>query len=1018
MKCKAGAVMKEITYAPILEKIQFVIKNYKENFKKIDEEERYKWEAIGWYKKYWDINADDFAAMLANAFGKTHNLLSSGMYFAHKVLIEFAQDYPEEARALFKNLHNETLHLEERYHTFRARFEERLKELQKINPKVKKHDQDLRAIMLYLTFEYPEKYYLFKATMFDDFSKRIGFIQQKPERNSAVWKADSFMDLCDIILEEVKKDKELITMSKARLDESCYQDEALHLLTMDIVYYGSQCSAWLLTWNPSNWEWKDFDEWCDGTQNGEKYVMRWTCQSKKPKVGDHVFLMKSGEQPRGVMAHGYVVKPAYEALHYDSEKAAEGIMNNGIDVEFDWIQNVNNNEAMLQQDYLKEQYPEQSWSPMASGIAIDDNILLGLAKDWKNLINEKIKYWPSLEEYNPNLTKEDWKSFLTEIEMPNHSSTMQMLKALMELGGEATCKKLASTYGGNPTRYVGCSVSLGKRAKKFFKLAPCMDDEQERYFSIPFLGRYVVEDGVKNYSYKIRLELHEALKEIDLSDCYLYVISEEENMKAGLNTILYGPPGTGKTYNTAIYAVAICDKLEIATVKGWQYEKVMERYKELLAEERVAFTTFHQSYGYEDFIEGIKPVMISDEDASGDVQYSVKSGIFKRFCERAKRPLTMKKEDYGVCDNPTIWKVSLQGTGDNPVRKECLENGHIRIGIYSEGDLRTSRVENSFINKMKIGDIVLSCYTESTIDAIGVITGDFEHRNEYTEYPLLRKVNWIVKGIQEDILSINGGAKMTLAAVHGLPRVSLEDVYQIIEKYSPISEMGITQKKENYVFIIDEINRGNISKIFGELITLIEDSKRAGRKEEASAILPYSGKKFSVPQNVYIIGTMNTADRSIALMDTALRRRFSFVEMMPDTGCLENIVVEGINIAKVLDVINKRITYLYDREHTIGHAFFMKLHEEPTMEKLAEIFEKSIIPLLQEYFYEDYQKIQLVLGDNAKSDMAYKFIQENETKVKEIFKGAVNLDLDLPEYNYIINKNSFSKPQSYIEIYS
>ena len=189
---------------------------------------------------------------------------------------------------------------------------------------------------------------------------------------------------------------------------------------------------------------------------------------------------------------------------------------------------------------------------------------------------------------------------------------------------------------------------------------------------------------------------------------------------------------------------------------------------------------------------------------------------------------------------------------------------------------------------------------------------------------------------------------MTLAAVHGLPRVSLEDVYQIIEKYSPISEMGITQKKENYVFIIDEINRGNISKIFGELITLIEDSKRAGRKEEASAILPYSGKKFSVPQNVYIIGTMNTADRSIALMDTALRRRFSFVEMMPDTGCLENIVVEGINIAKVLDVINKRITYLYDREHTIGHAFFMKLHEEPTMEKLAEIFEKSIIPLLQE----------------------------------------------------------------------
>ena len=292
----------------MINKIHFVIENYKENFKQIDEEERYKWEAIGWYKQHWDIQAKDFAAMLEEAFGKTYNLLSSGMYFARKVIVEFAQDHPEDVRALFVMLHDETLSLEERYTAFRMKAEERLKELQKTDSKVKKHDQDLRAIMLYLTFEYPEKYYLFKSTMFDSFSDRVGFMQMKSEQKSAVWKAESFMQLCEIVLEEVKKDEELIELSKARLDESCYQDEALHLLTMDIIYYGSQRSAWLLTWNPANWEWEEFAEWCEGTKKGEKFVMRWTCQSKKPEVGDHVFLMKSGEQPRGIMAHGRVVK--------------------------------------------------------------------------------------------------------------------------------------------------------------------------------------------------------------------------------------------------------------------------------------------------------------------------------------------------------------------------------------------------------------------------------------------------------------------------------------------------------------------------------------------------------------------------------------------------------------------------------------------------------------------------------------------------------------------------------------
>ena len=186
--------------------------------------------------------------------------------------------------------------------------------------------------------------------------------------------------------------------------------------------------------------------------------------------------------------------------------------------------------------------------------------------------------------------------------------------------------------------------------------------------------------------------------------------------------------------------------------------------------------------------------------------------------------------------------------------------------------------------------------------------------------------------------------------------------------------------------------------------------------EQASAVLPYSGELFSVPSNVYILGTMNTADRSIALMDTALRRRFQFVEMMPDTDILKNVTVEGVEIAPILKKINERITFLYDREHTIGHAFFIKLIGSPNINTLGSIFERSIIPLLQEYFYEDYQKIQLVLGDNHKVDVSTKFIKDEEVKVAEIFKGDANDIMDLPEKKYTINKKAFLNIESYKQI--
>lgn len=329
------------------------------------------------------------------------------------------------------------------------------------------------------------------------------------------------------------------------------------------------------------------------------------------------------------------------------------------------------------------------------------------------------------------------------------------------------------------------------------------------------------------------------------------------------NIILYGPPGTGKTYNTVIKAVEIIKGEDLT---GQDYGSVKKEYNQLVNEGRIKFVTFHQSYGYEEFVQGIKPVT-----KEGEISYEVQDGIFKEFCD----------------------------------------------------------------------------------------------------------------------------------------------------------EKAEKDKNSNYVFIIDEINRGNISKIFGELITLIEDNKREGASEAMKITLPYKKDgedvEFSVPENVYIIGTMNTADRSIAAIDTALRRRFTFIEMMPDNKVLEGVKVGDIDIPQMLKTMNERIAVLYDREHTIGHAYFMPLmnKEKPKIADLKDIFRNKIIPLLQEYFYEDYGKIRLALGDNQKEKAGLpQFITSEAVPYDTLFGNPDEYELGERSKKYTINEKAFKEQQAYIGIYN
>jgi len=527
------------------------------------------------------------------------------------------------------------------------------------------------------------------------------------------------------------------------------------------------------------------------------------------------------------------------------------------------------------------------------------------------------------------------------------------------------------------------------------------------------------EDNLSNIDYeKLMIE---SIKE--LIPYYEHVIGEDEMLnndniiykkediklktQFDKNLIFYGPPGTGKTYHTAIYAVAICDGKKIEELTDYDYVK--KRYHELEKEGRINFTTFHQSFSYEDFIEGIKPIV---NEETKEISYEIKDGLFKDFCNEAKS-FEIESENSLIKEDAVLWKITINNGDLNDIKKECFLEDNIRIGFSYD-----SKNAKSFVEDINIGDVILSLKTRKIIDGIGVVTSEAFELNNKDRYKTARKIKWLAKEVNENILEINKGKQLARAAVAHVPNMLLPDLIDLIERINPeIKHTQIKKKTDPYVFIIDEINRGNISKIFGELITLIEDKKREGMKEELQATLPYSKDYFSVPQNVYIIGTMNTADRSIALLDTALRRRFKFKEMLPNLEVLKGYKVEDLEIYNMIYKINERISFLYDREHTIGHSYFMDLKDEnATIEKLQIIFEKSIIPLLQEYFYEDYEKIQLVLGDNNKSEDTFKFILDKKVNSRDIFKGNVDEIIDLPEKTYQINKEAFLHIESYKEI--
>jgi len=408
------------------------------------------------------------------------------------------------------------------------------------------------------------------------------------------------------------------------------------------------------------------------------------------------------------------------------------------------------------------------------------------------------------------------------------------------------------------------------------------------------------------------------------------------------NIILYGSPGVGKTHNTNKLIRLIengkSDKEIFETIKSNESSDSVDISD---IKDRVKFVTFHQSFGYEDFIEGFRP---NDE---GDIELI--DGIFKEITNQAKeKNISIHlgnelQEKLGLIkDKPTIWKISLGERGE--IKEKCFENNYIRIGWDKYGNLdnRTDipqRELKDFYN-LEIGDIIFVFKNQWEIDGIGIVTEGYKFIDKYDIYKHQRGIEWIIKNKTINIAKYNKNIRMTLSTLYRLSRISKNDVLEIIQENTDNRER-IHNKRQNYYLIIDEINRANISKVFGELITLIEEDKR----DKLEVTLPYSKESFSIPSNLYIIGTMNSTDKSIALIDIALRRRFTFLKMEPNADLIDYQPAK-----EIFEKLNKQIKQDLGEDYQIGHSYFMQIADE---DDLDFVLEYKIKPLLEEYFYGD-----------------------------------------------------------------
>lgn len=786
--------------------------------------------------------------------------------------------------------------------------------------------------------------------------------------------------------------------------------------------------AYLLTWNPEIMS-------IEGISVGEE--RRWICHSSQPKPGDTVYLARVGQEPRGIVMRGTVTRPPEEGPHWqDSSKTAQ-YLHLRVD---EWRPSAA--EGLVPMVLLEAAMPTQRWSPYTSGTGIAEPMATTVGQLWgaghnvhslrqyvnwfTSALSDSDERWLSgyrevtdivadLRSQPAALTSEAlrrlWYAKVNGIanvgpgvlSAPAFEANQDLLSELTRMAiakpdGEtlrAMCERWQAAVSAGKFAKVNYAVirrilaavdpasfttilnpgqcqKLLATLRQQFELGLSTEGESDwaklnaRIVACMRMGGLASESVLENNVAMWQLvEKRDAADALELSGAEA-VASNQPAFSTALpkltlprNLVLYGPPGTGKTWTTIQQALAI---VAPELLEGEPDREVYKaRFDEFVESGQIVFTTFHQSYAYEDFVEGLKA-----SSNGGSLEYTVEPGVFKRLCDRARGGRVAAEDPF---DRALMsLRSKLADSPDQRLSMKTSRGKQFKAG-WDGGE--TFRV---FPQSSEVGE---AGYTAN-----------------------MRQVRELyARGSEEGMYNASyvRGMLDFLQAECGLPK-------------TPPPDNGPAQP---FVLVIDEINRGSISRIFGELITLLEPSKRAGTRDALTLTLPYSKEQFSVPANVHIIATMNTADRSLTGMDIALRRRFEFIEMPPQPHLLDKLTVGDVPIGELLRVINQRIELLLDRDHCLGHASFMALEDDPSPNKLQAIFENTVVPLLQEYFFDDWQRIQWVLNDHRKPADA-QFVRKTTANIERLFGGDVTVKAQGERWE--INGAAFKNIKSYLGV--
>lgn len=778
--------------------------------------------------------------------------------------------------------------------------------------------------------------------------------------------------------------------------------------------------SYLLTWNPDHFK-LGGDA---GVELGQEVA--WSCHSKQPQPGNVVYLMRLGREPRGVIARGVVTEGAHDAPDWKDPSKKRNYVRFRID-EY----RPDCASGLLPMLLLNKAMPNQRWNPQSSGIEIPPAMAARLDLLWQGGEGQhSLRQYVTWSSTDRKESCPGWLRIYQEIteqakalrngEAPLDEAALMRLWLERENGvsslklglfprdemraQQAAIRAITQRIMEAPTEQTYALVMkdwrLAVESEQFSANRPAMVNRvfaafaPERFTTLlknedcqrllqGLREHFQLDVPTENQGWcalngqimtcmnlagldndavlpnniamwqlleTIQGTKGEALEDLEKGDAKVKVRNHP------LNQILFGPPGTGKTFSVVEKTLEILapEVLEIPVRKRWK-----EEFDQLSADGRVRFVTFHQSFSYEDFVEGLRAV-----SEAGQLNYKVEPGVFKRLCDDARH-------QEGELTEDEVLSAFLEEVTESPVTLNTVRG-------------------KPFDVRYRPGNGTFACLPKASQTAVE-LPANIEHVRSFMrgEKPASVYCESYVRGIADHLRGRQ-------------------------EKTSAEQPNGV---KKPYVLVIDEINRGNVSRIFGELITLIETSKRDGAPEKLAVTLPYSKERFTVPDNVYLIGTMNTADRSLAGLDMALRRRFVFKEMMPDPKLLNGVVVEGIDIAQLLAVVNQRIEVLLDRDHCLGHAYFMSLKSGDSLVQLEVIFRNQILPLLQEYFFEDWQRIGWVLNDQqAVSNGTEPFIRrpQSERTLAVLFGNTVSETLN--DQRWELNQKAFGSRDSYLNI--